>query len=331
MASHDQSYKLLFSHPRMVRDLLVGFVRGKWRRWIDLRSLAKANAHFVTDSLRRRAGDMVWRARSKGSVARIYLLLEFQSTVERFMVVRMLTYLGLLYQDVIKAGRLSRRNLPPVLPIVLYNGPTRWRAPTTLRTLVRAHPTFPKGFRAHMRYQVIDIRRLRFDAPGLKRNLVAAMFRIENSRDRREIRETVRRLSRVLDGPSSASLHRAFVAWIVKVILARFRRIPRQKVHTLEEVDAMLADRWEQWEVELKAEGRREGRVELLLDQLHARFGRELPRWVQRHLQRATNAELRRWGKRVLKAASLHELFGRQRRVDTGGARRRASGERVSA
>jgi hypothetical protein len=80
----------------------------------------------------------------------------------------------------------------------------------------------------------------------------------------------------------------------------------------------MLAARWEQWEVELKAEGRREG----LLDQLHARFGRELPGWVQRQLQRATNAELRLWGKKVLKAASLHELFGRQRRVDAGGGRR---------
>ncbi len=319
----------------MVRDLLVGFVQGKWREWIDLRSLEKANAHFVSDSLRRRAGDMVWRACSKEPGPCVYLLLEFQSTVEHFMVVRMLTYMGLLYQDLIKAGRVSRRHLPPLLPIVLYNGPSRWRAPTTLATLARTHPAFPKGFRADMRYQLIDIRRLRFNSPGLKHNLVAAMFRIENSRDRREIRDTVRLLIALLRGPHSASLRQAFVAWVNKVIFARLRGGPREKINSLEEIHAMLSDRWTQWEVELKAEalreGRREGRAELLLDLLQARFGRDLPRWVQRQIQRATSAQLKRWGTRVLKAPSLHELFGRQRGVEAERARPRGSGTRVGA
>jgi hypothetical protein len=30
MAQHDHAYKLLFSHPEMVRDLLEGFVRENW-------------------------------------------------------------------------------------------------------------------------------------------------------------------------------------------------------------------------------------------------------------------------------------------------------------
>lgn len=30
MDKHDTVYKLLFSHDRMVRDLLVGFLPGQW-------------------------------------------------------------------------------------------------------------------------------------------------------------------------------------------------------------------------------------------------------------------------------------------------------------
>ncbi|MCP4674373.1 MAG: transposase, partial [Deltaproteobacteria bacterium] len=30
MTDHDHSYKLLFSHPEMIRDLLIGFVREDW-------------------------------------------------------------------------------------------------------------------------------------------------------------------------------------------------------------------------------------------------------------------------------------------------------------
>lgn len=27
---HDTGYKLLFSHPEMVRDLLIGFIQDEW-------------------------------------------------------------------------------------------------------------------------------------------------------------------------------------------------------------------------------------------------------------------------------------------------------------
>ncbi len=42
------------------------------------------------------------------------------------MAVRVMVYLGLLYQDLIKTKQLARTGrLPPVLPVVLYNGTPR--------------------------------------------------------------------------------------------------------------------------------------------------------------------------------------------------------------
>ena len=54
MDKHDTVYKLLFSHDRMVRDLLVGFLPGKWTTDLDLDSLEKMNGSYVTDDLRGR-------------------------------------------------------------------------------------------------------------------------------------------------------------------------------------------------------------------------------------------------------------------------------------
>jgi hypothetical protein len=46
------------------------------------------------------------------------------------MAVRILSYVGLLYQDLIRSGQLTASGqLPPVLPLVLYNGVRRWQAP----------------------------------------------------------------------------------------------------------------------------------------------------------------------------------------------------------
>jgi hypothetical protein len=61
MARHDPAYKLLFSHPRMVRDLLRGFVREDWVDQLDYESLERVNGSYVSDDLRARASDVVWR------------------------------------------------------------------------------------------------------------------------------------------------------------------------------------------------------------------------------------------------------------------------------
>src|ERR1044071_5300976 len=74
MARHDPTYKLLFSHPEMVRDLLVGFVREDWVKELDFDSLEKVNSSYVSDNLRGRTGDLVWRARWREQSVYIYVV-----------------------------------------------------------------------------------------------------------------------------------------------------------------------------------------------------------------------------------------------------------------
>ena len=98
----------LFSHAKMVEDLLRGFVPQSWVQALDFSTLEKVNASYVTDDLRDRHDDVVWRVRFQDHWLYVYLLLEFQSTVDRFMAVRILSYTGLLYQDLIRSHRSTR-------------------------------------------------------------------------------------------------------------------------------------------------------------------------------------------------------------------------------
>jgi hypothetical protein len=334
MAAHDHSYKLLFSHPRMVRDLIAGFIQRGRSAAIDLLSLEKANTHFVSDHLKTRASDMVWCVRSGGRAC-IYLLMEFQSTVEHFMAVRMLAYVALLYQDLVKPTGRTCREIPPIVPIVLYSGNRRWNAPTSLAALSRTDVLLPRGFRAHVRYKLINVRRQRFDAPHLKHNLAAAMFRIENSRSRREVGQQVSLLLDLLKGSDTASLRRAFSVWINNVVLVRLpggrlNGEPNGQLNgdiSLERMHSVLGDSMDRWEKQYLANGRRaglreglrvgarRGKADMLLALLHGRFGRELPRGTKRRVKQATTAQLNRWGTRLLDAQSLEELFGRKRRT----------------
>ncbi|WP_422666907.1 Rpn family recombination-promoting nuclease/putative transposase, partial [Billgrantia endophytica] len=118
---HDNTYKLLFSQQEMVKDLLRGFIRDDWLDQLDLDTLEKANGSYVADELREREDDVIWRVRWGQTWLYVYLLIEFQSTIDKHMAVRIMSYLGLLYQDLIRQKAFTPSGkLPPVLPIVLY-------------------------------------------------------------------------------------------------------------------------------------------------------------------------------------------------------------------
>ena len=100
----------------MVADLLRGFVHEDWVQHIDFDSLEKVGGTYVADDLREREDDVIWRVRwGQQDWLYVYLLIEFQSTVDRYMAVRILVYLGLLYQDLVRTGNLAADGrLPPV-------------------------------------------------------------------------------------------------------------------------------------------------------------------------------------------------------------------------
>ncbi|WPL20119.1 Rpn family recombination-promoting nuclease/putative transposase [Thiorhodovibrio frisius] len=151
--THDSGYKLLYGHAAMVRDLLTGFVPGDWVSSLDLSTLERCSGSYVTEDLRDRADDLIWRLRWGKDWLYVYLLLEFQSTIDAWMAVRIQSYIGLLYQDLIRAEQLSAHGrLPPVLPIVLYNGTQVWNAAETIEPLLEPAPPVLADYRPQQAY-----------------------------------------------------------------------------------------------------------------------------------------------------------------------------------
>ena len=259
---HDASYKLLFSHARMVEDLLRGFVHEAWVREVDFTSLERVSGSYVSEDLRDREDDMIWRVRWGADWLYIYLLLEFQATVDRYMAVRLMVYVGLLWQSLIQARTLSPSGkLPPVVPIVLYNGRRRWTAPRDVAALIEHIPGSLVHYRPRLRYALLEERRYTERELAPLHNLMAALMRLENSREPEEIQRVLALLADWLRAPEDDSLRRAFIVWLNRVLLpARFPGVPIPAVHDLTEVQTMLAERVVEWTQQWKEAGLREGR-----------------------------------------------------------------------
>ena len=211
MAEHDNGYKRLFSHPEMVADLLRGFVREDWVHDLDFSTLERVSGSYVTPELRSRESDVVWRVRwGRDRWLYVYLLIEFQSTVDPFMALRVMVYVGLLYQDLVQHRQLTAGKLPPVLPLVLYNGYAPWGAARELSELIETVPGGLEQYRPQLRYCLLDEARIADSELESLRNLAAALFRLEKSRGPEDIQRVLVALIEWLREPDLAELRRSF-------------------------------------------------------------------------------------------------------------------------
>jgi len=300
VAEHDGGYKTLFSHPEMVADLLRDFIHEDWVRELDFKTLRMIPGNFVTPELSSRECDVIWQVRRRGDRRLyIYLLIEFQSTVDPYMALRMMVYLGLLYQELLKDPEIARSGkLPPVLPLVLYNGKALWRAAQEISELIEEVPGGLERYRPQLRYCLLDEMRMAGSELESLRNVAAGIFRLEKSREPEALQEVMTALLEWLQGPEHAELRRSIASFIRHNLLpARMPGIEIPELTELEEVKSMLADRVIEWTQEWKQEGVQKGQAEaleqargVLLQDLERRFG-PLPEEVRQRIETIASIE----------------------------------------
>ena len=257
---HDETYKKLFAFPRMVEDLLRGFVAGLRAEDIDFSTLRKLPAEYVSDDLLRRHGDAVWQVRVREHWLHLVVLLEFQSRDEPRMALRILTYTGLLYGELVRNGEVAAgQPLPPVLPLVLYNGARPWRAAREMRDLIAAVGPALARYQPAQRYHVVDERRFaEDDLPD--GNLMTSVVRLEQSRSAADLARVVESLSATLSDPRETELRRVFVDWVRR--LAERLAPPgaaAPPMRTLEELKMTLEERVAEWPKQWLREGIEQG------------------------------------------------------------------------
>ncbi|MFY9825158.1 MAG: DUF4351 domain-containing protein [Thermoanaerobaculia bacterium] len=176
-----------------------------------------------------------------------------------------------------------------------------------------------------LRYQVIDEGRYSLKDLEARQSVAAQIFWLEQSRERKALDRGADRLVPLLSGPADGPLRGAVLVWIDRVLMPRRRRISSiLRALGLEDFRAMLEKRVEEWNRELREEGRllglqegrqkgvqegrQEGEARFLLRLLERKFGRVDPQ-TRRRVRGADAERLLLWGERVLTAERLEEVF----------------------
>ncbi len=157
--------------------LLTSFVNEDFIDNLDFSTLARIDKSFVSESFKEKESDIIYSIHYKDKIIYIFLLLEFQSTVDKMMPVRFLRYITELYDSY--QGKTVSGKLPAVFPILLYNGEAQWTAPLQFADCIEK--TIPVEYIPRFKYFPVLENEIPKKSLSKIKNALSAVFYIENS------------------------------------------------------------------------------------------------------------------------------------------------------
>ena len=100
----DSAYKYLFSNKRIFHQLLTSFVPEEFVKGLSPDDLYPVDKSFISEEFTKRESDLIYRVKRGDREVYIYILIEFQSTPDKTIAARTLSYIMRLYETILQTG-----------------------------------------------------------------------------------------------------------------------------------------------------------------------------------------------------------------------------------
>lgn len=277
---------------------------------------------YVDPNLQETHSDRLFQARlHDGRTLYIYVLIEHKSEPDVGTPVQLLGYLQRIWQryaEQSSQGRAERyRKLPPIVPLVIYNGKPEWSVPLSLLDCVDADDEL-RELQREFGYQLRHLRPDEQDEsysqdPVVRTVLRALAWAYFDELDKDSL---VRLLS---DLPPGHPLEKPLLVYIAKVYGSIGEGDVRYALeHTrperAEELVMTVAEQWIKQGEEIgvkkgRQEGRQEGEAVTLLRLIERKFGTEAKEACQERVKKASLEKVEQWFDRAIEAERVEEVF----------------------
>lgn len=154
---HDAYFRHVLGRPANVAGELRTVLPNAVAARVDWGTMVLQPCSFVSQQLRSRYSDLLFRTRLDGHDAFVYLLVEHQSRPDALMPMRMLEYmLGIWNRYVHEHPKTDK--LPAVVPLVVHASPDgrHWNTPTELTDLIDIDPATREALGEHLpRFRIL--------------------------------------------------------------------------------------------------------------------------------------------------------------------------------
>jgi predicted transposase YdaD len=333
---HDLFARFTFGHPERAAAELRAVLPPHVVSAVDWSSLRRESSSVVDPELRETESDLLFTARlHEGRSLLLYVLLEHQSSVDRWMALRMLRY-------VVRQVEHWRQQhpespvLPVIIPLVMYHGPEgAWSAPRRVEDLfdLPGEGEQRERWRAlvpRFEYLLDDLTAERADAlmarpgPPLARLAWLVLRYGRTGELAHRLLEWTVLFAQMRAGPDGSEYLVVVIRYLLSIGDKRTRAAARQVLHSVMDAQQAEALMWEWGEEMIERgrqrgleqglergleQGRRQERAEVVLRILTTRGVQVGDEARQRILACTDMATLDRWFDRALNATTLSDVL----------------------
>ena len=326
----DRSLRRLLQDSEYVRGL-VQIVAPDIERFLDFSRITYQKRSFISKALQERESDVLLSVPfQKGTDATdtdallIYILIEHQSTVDKTMGFRLLSYMMQIWESQRREWETEKlpeneRRLQPILPILFYTGDRPWTVPVSL-TAIMDVPEILERFVPSFDTLFLGVKETEAEALTQSGHPLGWLLHVlqkehsEQTEIGKALTDAMSHLASVDEGfaPQVAEALRYFVQLIFHRRSLDERdalvNIIRQHIQDPKELETMAQTTAEFLIEQGKAEGIAEGKQDAVLKLLHIRF-QDVPEVLSREISNIHNiTRLDTLLEQAMTAQSLDEI-----------------------
>jgi predicted transposase/invertase (TIGR01784 family) len=242
---HDRSYKDLYSNKEIFIDLVKKILNAPWAKELKAEQLTLVNKSYIASDYEENESDIVYRANVNGSEVIFYILLEFQSSLDYRMPLRLFFYISEILREYAKNAEHKaydkKLKIPAVVPLVLYNGKAEWDVPTSFRDIVKNEELFGDNI-IDFKYNLFDVNNKYSKEELIKeKSVTSAIFLLDQKIEPKEFLDRIKTIALFFNSLNEKELQ-VLKHWIENSVEARLAKEAVKILNSSkEEVETMVA------------------------------------------------------------------------------------------
>ena len=253
---------------------------------LELDKLNVEKGSYIDEDQRHHFSDLIFSVELKqGGTAKVYCLLEHKSAPEKLVALQVARYMVLQWNEMLKQEAIFGTQLPPIIPIVVYQGHEGWNISRNFHSLVDFPSEAFKALVPNFEYLLWDLNEV--DDKKLQDTLILRYYVLickvlKSSELPDYLFQLVEALYKTLDSKTAVEYIEIFFRYIIKASNKVTRKNFEDSISKLpsggERIMNTLAEQWlKEGELKGKQEGKQEGKLEayqeMLISAVQNKFG----------------------------------------------------------
>ncbi len=138
---HDTTFKKLFGEIGVAKDVMEHNLPKEVLDQLDMNSLKRLDGSFISEKLKETFSDILYGVKINNRDAYVAILWEHKSYLDKYAVFQVAGYILDIWKRIIKE---DKKELPVVIPIVVYHGAGSWNYKTNIRELIPDFDILPE-------------------------------------------------------------------------------------------------------------------------------------------------------------------------------------------